>query len=115
MRKMTLFAGMGKWGGLGESGECGLRIADFGLSFALALLAKNPSAERRPVRATPAKPAPISQTNSRRVWPQGKRPGLGSGIESRSFTSWAPLWSQSHNPQRLHIWSGRGLDRQHQV
>src|SRR5256885_13243932 len=64
--KMTLFALAGPIGFLGARG-----LTNF--SPAVARL-KNPSADRRPVRATEPKPAPTSQRNSRRVRPQNCRP-----------------------------------------
>src|SRR6185437_11946383 len=68
MRKMTLLAGVAKCCDFGASGLTGA-----GASLARAWRLKKPSAPSRLDSATPAKPAPISHTNSRRVCPQGKR------------------------------------------
>src|SRR5262245_9478199 len=64
--KITLFALPGKCGFFGAMG-----LANFALPpEAPALGVKKPSAESRPVRASPVKPPPASQRNSRRVRPQ---------------------------------------------
>src|SRR5258708_5432315 len=57
----------------GSFGASGLR----GLSAAAAWLAKKPSPESKPVKASPVKPAPASQRNSRRVRRQKAPVGLG--------------------------------------
>src|SRR3954451_6986140 len=68
IRKMTLLTFDGKWDGRGLSG-----LADRVGLAARAWREKKPSPSRSDVSASPANPAPISQTNSRRVWPQGKK------------------------------------------
>src|SRR5258708_39336648 len=66
-RKTTLFALGPKCGGRGASGlatDCGLTDS------CAATLPKKPSSESSAASATPVKPAPASQRNSRRVRPQ---------------------------------------------
>src|SRR5438309_985290 len=73
IRKMTLFTGVRKWGGFGARGP-GVGCWALGVGcWALAWRAKKPSVESMAASAAPVKPPPISQTNSRRVCPQGKR------------------------------------------
>src|SRR6516165_4068856 len=65
-RKITLLALAGRGDFFGASG-----LPNFVTpSAATACLAKKLSSDKRPVRASPVKPAPASQRNSRRVRPQ---------------------------------------------
>ena len=66
---MTLFALAAKCGGLGASGLAGR-------DSAAAARPKKLSADSRPASATPVKPAPASQRNSRRVRRQKVLAGL---------------------------------------
>src|SRR5262249_37091425 len=74
-RKMTLFALGAKCGGRGASG-----FADGAVWLACAGLSKKPSCDKSAVSATPVKPAPASQRNSRRVRRQKVLAGLESFI-----------------------------------
>src|SRR5688572_2904814 len=67
-RKITFLARAPKWGGFGARGLANLVMP----SAAWACREKN-SLPRSPVRATDAKPPPISQRNSCRVRPQNWR------------------------------------------
>src|SRR5262249_39146614 len=81
-RKMTDLAFATKWGFFGARGA-----ASF-VSAAAALAAKKPSAARRAVSAVPLNPQPVSQRNSRRVWPHGVRRTLDCrGLKSMSLNS----------------------------
>src|SRR6516165_7273760 len=82
-RKITLLALAGRGDFFGASG-----LPNFVTpSAATACLAKKLSSDRRPVRASPVKPAPASQRNSRRVLPQKERAGPDESEERRSMTS----------------------------
>src|SRR5437867_6759106 len=67
-RKITARAFGAKCGRRGASGFVYVPAPE-----AAARPSKKPSAESRPVRARPVKPAPVSQRNSRRVRPQNWR------------------------------------------
>src|SRR6185503_14833371 len=66
IRKMTLFARPNECDGLEVSG-----LVEADDSAPYPIRSKNPSRDKSPVSARPAKPAPISQTNSRRLCRQG--------------------------------------------
>ena len=70
IRKMQLFAFAAKCGGLRRE-----RTAGAGRFAAAGVPGEETIAVQQADSARPAKPAPISQTNSRRVWPQGNRRG----------------------------------------
>src|SRR5262245_47477364 len=81
-RKMTLLAFAAKCGFFGASGLTNAA----GRGGAAARAAKNPSSSS-PARATPVKPAPASQRNSRRVRPQKSRLALPIGPLRLGFRS----------------------------
>src|SRR4051794_293595 len=82
-RKMTLFALPLNCWGLGERGLA--EGASGAGALANALLEKKPARSSRPDRATPVKPAPACQRNSRRVRPQKVLEGLLRSALIRTF------------------------------
>src|SRR5947208_17012135 len=101
-RKMTLLALPLKCWGLGESGLA--EGASGAGALAKALPEKKPARSSRPERATPVKPAPACQRNSRRVRPQKVFEGLFDlaliGLVPNSYLVSAPLSSWHGHPAR---------------
>src|SRR5262249_61343619 len=79
--QITFRALAGKAGGVGAIGPVAASSPSAG-GPAPAGRAKNPSRESRAIRASPAKPPPTCQRNSRRERPQGVGVGTNRGEES---------------------------------
>src|SRR3982751_1623619 len=79
-RKMTLLALGANSGALGAS-ALARAVADTAMSAPRAGRAKKPSLSSSPASATPVKPAPACQRNSRRVRPQKVLVGLRGSVD----------------------------------